>query len=500
MQNEKFGTLLRSAASRLPTSSAIMTRILADDELQPILSKGGTGRPIIVIYGAPGNGKTSTVQALLENYNEIKFTFGLKSVKKTLEGMMEEGGVPVLFLDNFPQPLSAYKLEAGRRILDHVIDVSSEDSEAPITIITGEPNILDEISRAEYLAGRSLIVKMPKIDDDQELYDIRRYFSLHRQEYLEMWGAYDRWAMHNPPDEVKILHELATFRLQFCTKYENRQVGLVFNYYYALRRFSQFLNAKYGEDIPLEVILGNANMLFDWKEESKSSRSSYEIEVWNEFLEDGGISNVLVPNTSVCQRLLDESCYYSNPYYCQGCGEITAVEKYNPMDLRLPEDPTATMLIGNPKLIPDFPRHIFCDTPILMIRHEPLIEMLNTYLEFYSRKHGVSVRRITPKKLTKELFRHNLCLFEYVGIRHNTYTFKMKDRNNEDVRVVFIKLTQKQYRQLNEIAKRSFTIKNYDGRAVRDMNQCVKYFCENVQSLCGDVGMPSIVFDEAVKG
>lgn len=28
------------------------------------------------------------------------------------------------------------------------------------------------------------------------------------------------------------------------------------------------------------------------------------------------------------------------------------------------------------------------------------------------------------------------------------------------------------------------------------MMQCIKYFCENVQSLCGDIGAPSMVFDE----
>ncbi len=495
MQENKFEMLLRIAAARLPTSSVIISRVLANVKVQQILKKGGTGRPIIIIYGSPGNGKTSSVQALLETYTEIKFTQGLKRVKKVLEDRMNKSEVPVLFLDNFPQPLSSYKLEAGRRILDHVIDTTSEDSEAPITIMTGEPNILAEIKKAEYLEGRSLIVKMPKIDDDKELYDVRRYFSLHRQEYLEMWKEYDQWAKHNPPNEDKILQQLEVFRNKFCTNFENRQVGLVFNYFCAMRRFSEFLAAKYGWGISMETIQANVQALFEWKESSKSSMSSYEIEVWSEFLEDGGISYVVTPDTSTCKRLLEMDCSGNNAYYCHWCGGYH-VEKYNPMDLRLPVEPAATILLETTKLIPYFPQHIAYDGALLMIRYASLVEMLNMYLENYSRKKGVSVRRITPKKLTKELFLHNLCLFEYVAIGHNTYTFPMKDRGNEDIRVVFIKLTEAQCQQLKKNLKRDFKIANYNGREVGEMMQCIKYFCENVQSLCGDIGAPSMVFDE----
>lgn len=495
MKDQKFETHLRSAAERLPTSAIIMSRVLADVKLQQILKTGGTGRPIIILYGSPGNGKTSSVQALLDAYEKIKFTYGLKNVKRLLADMMEKGAVQVLFLDNFPQPLSAYKLEAGRRILDHVIDVTSEDAEAPITIITGEPNILDELGRAEYLAGRSLVIKMPKIDEDEELFNVRRYFSLHRQEYLEMWKLYDQWAEQNPPNEIVILQELERFRDKYCKKFENRQVGLVFNYFYAMQRFSKFLGSKYGWGISLDAIQANVCALLDWKESAKGSMSSYEIEVWNEFLEDGGISQVFVPYTSTCRLLRETACDSNRQYMCSRC-EGLYVKEYNPMDLRLPENPAAVILLETTRMIPYFPRHIPYDGAILMIRYTSLIEMLNMYLENYSRKKGVSVRRITPKKLTKELFLHNFCLFEYVGIGHNTYTFPMKDRNNETVRVVFIKLTEAQCQQLKKNLKEDCKLANYNGREVRDMMQCIKYFCENVQSLCGDIGMPSMVFEE----
>jgi len=496
MKNKEFENLLRKAAMRLPTSSVIMARILDDVELQKILKKGGTGKPIIIIYGPPGAGKTSSVKALLEEHKEIKFAYGLKCVKKVMEDMLAKDKMSVLLIDNFPNPLSLYKLEAGRRIMDYSMDIVSENAEAPLLIITGEPNILEELKKAEYLVSRSLIIKMPKIKKNDELYDIRSYFSLNRQEYLELWNIYDQWAEHNPPNETEILQELENFRQKYCIKYENRQVGLVFNYYYALHRFSKFMESEYGEGIPLQTIQDNVQELFSWEESSKEYRSSYEIDVWNEFLEDGGITNVAAPEQSACPLLLKMSC--DNNYQCQWCDEA-AIEKYDPMDLRLPEESAAAILIENAKLIPDFPKHIAYDGPLLMIRSKSLVEMLNTYLENYSRKKGISVRRITPKKLTKELFAHNLCLFEYVGIGHNTYTFRMKDRNNENTRVIFIKLTAKQYQQLKEIVKSSYEIRNYDGREVSDMKQCIKYFCENVQSLYGDIGMPSMVLDEQAK-
>lgn len=502
MQNNEIMETLCKAAVRLPSSGVIMARVLSELKLQRILKKYGAGKPVLMIYGEPGNGKTSTVRTLLEKSSEVKFAEGLKEVKKTVKSLMdmkkgddekEKGNI--LFLDNFPEPLSDYKLESGRRILDYVIDIVSEDEKAPFVIITGEPNILGEVGKAASLIGRTLIIKMPKIDEDNELYKIRECFSVYRSEYLEQWEAYDRWTESNPPDETEILQRLREFRQKHCGRYENRQIGLVFCYYYAIHRFSTFLEMKYGMGIAIEDIEKNIHNLFDWKESSKRVRSSFEVDVWNAFVDDGGIRKVYMPREAVCQLLLESRCYEDPSYQCYFC-EGDFCECYNPMDLRLPNDQAAAILISKPSLIPNFPKHVVCDSPLLMMRNTSLLEMLNTYLETYSRKKGVSVRRITPKKLTKELFANNLCLFEYVGTRHNAYTFRMKDVNNENVRVIFIKLTEKQHEELKANVKNNYHFKNYDSREVSEMNYCVKEFCENVQSLIGEIGTPSMLLDE----
>lgn len=495
MENKEIKDLLHKSALRLPTSAVIMTRILSNPRLQHILKKLGTGRPIVVIYGEPGNGKTSSVRALLGECHEIKFANGLKEVKKLIKDMADKQG-EILFLDNFPQSLSEYKQEAGRRILDYVIDISSEDEQAPMVVITGEPNILEEIKKVNSLLERTLVIKMPKIDGDGELYEIRKYFSLHQTEYLKQWKAYDRWDERNPADESKILQELERFQKKYCKDYAIRQIRLVFCYFYAIRRFSKFLEAEYGEEIMTGDIEDNVQALFDWEKPAADVRLPFEIDVWNEFVEDCGLNHVLTPRRRVCPRLVQSMCNLNGgSYECYRCDE-DRLEKYNPMDLRLPQDFDAAILLENPKWIPNFSKHIACKSPLLMISKDALLDMLNTYLEAYGRKKGASVRRITAKKFTKEMFSHNLCLYEYVGENHNTYTFGMKNNKNEDVRVIFIKLTEKQYQKLQAKANVVMSTNNYARRDVEDMNRCMKYFCKNVQSLVGDIGTPSMVQDD----
>lgn len=503
MQSQKVGEMLGRAAGRLPTSTVLAARVLSDTGLLRILKKYGAGKPCFILYGEPGNGKTSTVRSLLGKNVEVKFVDGYKEVKKAIKeiagtkgGGDEKSEKEILFLDNFPEPLSAYKLETGKRCLDFVIDVVSENEESPIVIMTGETNIIAEVRKARSLIGRSLVVQMPKIDKDKELYGIRSYFSTNQAEYLELWNAYHRWAQGNPSEEAEISQKLAQFRQKYYGRYENRQTGLVFCYFYAMLRLSDFLEAEYGRGTAMKDIEKNVRELFEWEKSSANIRQSYEVDIWNEFVEDGGIRNVLEPADSVCRLLLDSACDEPEQYMCHNCGDEPC-GSYHPMDLRLPADSAAAMLIENPRLISGFPKHVVCDGPLLMIRKESLLEMLNTYLEAYSRKKGVSVRSIAPKKLTRELFRHNLCLFEYVGTGHNTYTFGMKDERNNNIRVIFLKLTMGQFQYLKGRVKKPVRIRSYNERAVLEMNQCLKYFCENVQSLVGEVGAPSMVLDEA---
>ena len=65
-----------------------MARVLSELRLQRILKKYGAGKPVLMIYGEPGNGKTSTVRTLLEKGSEVKFAEGLKEVKKTVKSLM----------------------------------------------------------------------------------------------------------------------------------------------------------------------------------------------------------------------------------------------------------------------------------------------------------------------------------------------------------------------------------------------------------------------------
>ena len=101
----------------------------------------------------------------------------------------------------------------------------------------------------------------------------------------------------------------------------------------------------------------------------------------------------------------------------------------------------------------------------------------------------------SPKKLNKEFFINNLCLFEYVGCNHNSYTFPMMDTAGTSKRVMFMKLKKEQYDLLKDRAvKRSGSL-CYEERDVKNMNNCLKTICSSVQSLFGDVGVPSRIIE-----
>lgn len=503
MKTEKTVKLLYRAASRLPYSGVIMARVLSDVKLQSILKKYGAGKPIVIICGEPGNGKTSSVRALLGEHREIKFVDGLKEVKKVVSSMTnietkadditEE---KILFLDNFPEPLSSYKLEVGRRILDYVVDIVSENENAPITIITGEMNLVGEMKKATSLQERALMIKMNKINDDEELYEIRDYFSIHQAEYIKQWELYHEWALENPVDEKEILQSLTEFRKKYREKYENRQIGLVFCYMYAIRRFSLFLKNVYGEEIFIEKIEKNIQQLFNWKNAVGKINHSYEVDVWKEFLKEEKICDVYEPHSNGCSCLVGNICDEDCQYQCYMCNELQFCENYNPMELRL-QNESAAILIEDPTLIPYFPKHAVCNSPLLIIGKDALLKMLNIYLVTYSRKIKGSVKTIAPKRFTKEMYTHNRCLFKYEGSkRGNAYTFRLKDMDNKDVRVLFIKLTNEEYKRLAINAKSITSFQYYENDSVKGINECLQEFGDRVQSLIGEVGTPSMIVDE----
>ena len=507
MKNKRFRNLIYQASLRQPFSVLIATQVLADAKLQEILVSLGTGKLIILLCGEPGAGKTSTVRVVARNYREIKFAEGLKEIKHVVQEMcsdMEKEGMPleILFLDNFPNSLSLYKLETSRRILDYVVDILSEDEKSPLVIITGEPQALEEFEKKEYLIGRTVPVWMPNLDKDIKMYNIRKEFVEYEQEFDALWKAYADWAEEHPVDKKTIAKDLEGYRKRYFGQYDSRRVGLVFCYHYALYRFSDFLESYFGEKLDATAIEDNANDMLQYEETirrlSRDASVSYEVSVWNEFINREGTLKTYIPGKAPCELICRSECYNDEDesFRCHKCGGV-GYGLYNPMDLRMPKNPACGILIEDVRLIPKFPKHIVCNTPILMIQAKALQIMMNTFLESYSREKGVNMLSISPKRLTRQLFLHNLCLFEYVGNMHNAYTFRMRDTNNEDRRVLFIKLTDMQYQKLKreaEPVERRWGY-SYSYRDVKGMNDCLKYFCDNVRSLIGEPGAPSMMLD-----
>jgi hypothetical protein len=258
------------------------------------------------------------------------------------------------------------------------------------------------------------------------------------------------------------------------------------------------------------IIDDNVEQLFNGKEHPEKLQISIVKEVWDMLVENEAAFKVTEPREHVCECLFSkEKCYrcnvygyYDKSYHCFRCDEDVKENYYHLMDMCIQSDITnetiPVILIKDVRLIKYFPKHVKCDSPLLMVRNEDLYAAMNMCLEAYARSKDTSMMPFAPKKMNRDLFLHNLCLFEYVGTNHNTYTFRMKDTEDEDIRVIFMKLTEQQYETLHQRVKEpeSDPYSGYDRRKVINMQECLKRFCENAQSLIGEVGTPSKIYEE----
>lgn len=485
---------LYDAVIKFPYSAEIMLHIGA--QMKKTLLECGAGFPILLLHGLPANGKTSTAKVCLTRKDVIvKFAQGLKTVKGEME---KDLAGHIILLDNYPKFLSHYKREKSLRILDYVIDIASEESNGPAVMMTAEPNILEELQKAESMRERLLFVPVPKIDEDDKLNGIRDYLTINRKDYLKLMEQFDQWFEKNPVITDELIKELSYFRREH-KKYTGRCTGLVFSYYYACIIFSKFLEEEYKISLEEKIIHNNVMQLFEWKEDVQEKQKSIVAEIWEELLENENAFEILKPRESVCECLLPngyDGCS-KNDKLCWSCGDREDINYYNPMETRIQKgEKIQAVLIENPKQIYGFPKYVACENPLLIIENSALFCMMNIGLEDYSRRKKIHTIPFSPKKLNKELFLNNLCLFEYVGMNHNTYTFPLLDTEGNNIRVVMMKLTKKQYEKLNKRAKTLLCERLYTSEEVKKINRCWKIICTSVQSLFGEIGKYSEIGGE----
>lgn len=495
---------LREAFTVFPYSVEIMLHIAT--KLKSVFLECGAGFPILLLHGLPANGKTSTIKACLTDEDvSMKFAEGLKTVK---ESMDKESGEHVILIDNYPRFLSHYKREKSLRILDYVIDLASEDANEPSVVITAEPNILEDLQKAESLRERMLLIPVPEISKDEKLCSIRSYLTQNRGEYLHIMKRFNEWLTQNQVDKEEVRRGLNAFRENY-NRYTVRCTGLVFTYYYACIIFSKYLESEWGTVIAKADIEKNIRQLFIWKENERKIKTSIAVEVWEMLIENKNAFDIFEPNIGACKLLLNGECQGKHDRYnCSRCYDLNATELYHPMELNVTafnsEHKSRAVLIEKPGLIPGFPAHINCDSPLLIIENETLFGMMNMCLQEYTRRKKISVMPFTPKKLNKDFFINNLCLFEYVGCNHNTYTFPMpnfrldkeSDLKDSNTRVMFMKLKKEQYDILKERTLKLSYCPSYSRKDVNEMKKYLKIICSNIQSLFGEVGVASQVIEK----
>lgn len=465
-----------------PYTYEIIAQIIA--KIKNDLLACGCGIPVFLFHGMRANGKTSTIKACMENLdNVVKFSDGYREIKKKISTINPN---EVLLVDNYPQYISSASRQQGKRILEYIVDQGSENPDFPLVVISAENYIYDDL--VDSIRTRMLEIDVPKIEAVPILNEIRQSLIGHREDYLGLIQRFEKWYKC---DKDKIKHELNLFRSKY-SKSEYRTTGIVFSYYYACKLFSSFIHYPNGGRLDMGVIVSYCEKLLDNKK--PNNKVSTIVSMMNSIIEDNGIFNVKEPLIGeYCERFLDGKCDYivEKCHHCGECQEceinmrqgckcqysetVKFMDCYNPMDLRLETNENATVLIGRPTLMYQYPRYIGYDGPILIVPADDLLRIINITLYAYCIENDLELSNYGPKQLHKELFENNLCLYHYYTKDHKTYTFDYLDDNGQKRRVMLLKITKRQYKQLHNRARDTERLVKWKQEATIDIYEKHEY-------------------------
>lgn len=97
---------------------------------------------------------------------------------------------------------------------------------------------------------------------------------------------------------------------------------------------------------------------------------------------------------------------------------------YAPKDLILCNEPKSAILIENPKYIYQYPDYCDTVTPLMIVRSDALLTLMNSELHKFCTKYGIHLQPFDPKGLQKQMFELNMYMYNYISKKHKIYTFK----------------------------------------------------------------------------
>lgn len=478
----KLNNLMKELLVTRPYTYEIMAQIAAKHK--EILIEIKAGAPVYLFHGMRENGKTSTIIACMENEDNVaRFSDSYRDLKSKVASADAR---EAFLVDNYPQYISNTGRQQGKRNLEYIVEHGFENPEIPSIIISAEDYIFKDLT--DSYRTRMLEIEVPKIESDKKLCEFRDYLVENKDEYISLLNAFSSWHQDRKvKEDMKCM--LEEFRARH-RKSSKRTVGMVFSYYYFSKMLSQFLGEKFKEKLDMQKLQENCEQLIKWKEGGKKRRQTTLAKILlQRLLEKENVLQVVEPEPDYyCTKYVNGECNRDcGEYpYCRSSNEEKARLYYDPVDLRLGSGENTAILIRNPKQIYQYPKHIGYMNPILIIRSDDLLRLVNIELAAFCYENDLDHESYGPKVLSKELFQNNLCLYHYWNSSHRTYIFDYINLGGKKEKVMLLKLSKGQYEHLKKQAKRPYVLEA-DGiyeTCCRKINE----LCRHVQSLVGKGG------------
>lgn len=437
-----------------PFTYATMSQIMAEvkKEFMPKISS-----PILLFYGKRGNGKTSIVKAGLKNSNNVaKFSDDFKSVKKLMKNIP---GNQVALLDNYPQYISSLGKQEGKRKLEKFTDMASEDSDFPLLLITAEEYIFADFS--DSIRTRMLEIEVPNVEEKQELMELRNFLQDNKEEYVELLEEFWKWKQTMIQDEQIKFEKFCNMKRKQYPDASQRTHGMIFLYDYTYDLLNQFMEDRYRISLSLEKKEENVRYLYKGKEE-KNIGKPLIYELLKSILVKNALDIKEAYTVTRCDTYFSKgNCdeYDSNLLSYEECDKSWCryydnSRYYEPASLLLDKESLSAVLVGSAKRMYQYPQYIPSDNALLIVRANVLLSLINMELEIYSHCNQMTETYYGPKKMNKELFINNLCLYHYLERDHKIYSFDWKSGSEYpngrieslgNEKVIFLKLDTELY-------------------------------------------------------
>lgn len=444
----------------------------------------------IVTFTAPhGNGKTAIMRDLLKG-NKFEGTFYSNEKNAEIQKKMLELHDQVVGYDDFTKFSSTYQRQRAASCIDMITRLSY-NGEGALLFVTAETEALKHIPAS--CRDRMFMISVEGFLRDEEKKEKLNF--LHEtsdmQQFLEEFSI---WYLKKEGRQEYAKLMWKQWREEKKEE-DSRSCDMVFLYHFALSYVRQFMEEEYGMNIQNDIINKNCDFLFETKKTQSSQKTDVINIMINRVLQKELLKITKPHLYEACERYCSYNCTeargacYTGSVRCEYDFGSKFGEYYLPQNILLPSSSNSAVLLEKPTRIYQFPRHI-TDSPLLIVRDNVLLSLVNSELESYCTEKANSIPRFSQKALHKALIDRNMCLYRCVGRNHFCYNFAYYNSSVQSESVVFLRLTREQYQTINEKCEMTdySDLFRYENNRISDILGKWKKTFENMYALAGPIG------------